>query len=303
MANHAQLWAALVVGDVHTQSSQQDTTTYLMLLKIELCIRTIIRDFGIVLYCNNATHQENWYCICKRRQHLHIPWSSWGGGGVQLHLGGQDVPQEVVSDLTPPRMCSAALTCCKNPTSPHQNSMSFLIKSVAPHPSKLDEWESQMVTGRRNTNVMIFRNGSRMCTNEFPPQDWKKATSLSRDSFLRRAASTLRWSLSCDKHAASESRAVTAHISSSSKLKYTSKPLCNLSCSLLCRHTHPNYTFILALLMALLAPFQQICPQNDTWNLTDWCSNRWVSTWCSVMHVPCHTEEGEQQIWGENQWQ
>jgi len=69
-----------------------------------------------------------------------------------------------------------------------------------------------------------------------------------------------------NKHKASESKHVTTHISSSRKFKDTSKPLCKVNCSMLCKYTiytNGNLNHVLALSLSLLTPFNQICLHKD----------------------------------------
>jgi len=87
---------------------------------------------------------------------------------------------------------------------------------------------------RKNENsyVIIFKNGSNMCTNCCSGQHWKNFTNFWTASFFSNACSTLRLSLSWAKQTAIESNAVTDQTVSSSRLKYTSNPPWALNCSL-----------------------------------------------------------------------
>ena len=80
--------------------------------------------------------------------------------------------------------------------------------------------------------VMIFKNGSKIWTKCCSGQHWKNLTNFWTASFLSKACSTFRLSLSWAKQTAIESNAVTDQRSSSSRLKYTSNPPWALNCSL-----------------------------------------------------------------------
>lgn len=81
------------------------------------------------------------------------------------------------------------------------------------------------------TYVIIFKNGSRICRKCCSGQFSKNLTSFCTASFLSKACSTFLLSLSCAKQTAMESNAVTDQSSSSSRLKYTSKPPWARNCS------------------------------------------------------------------------
>ena len=80
--------------------------------------------------------------------------------------------------------------------------------------------------------MIIFKNGSNMCTKCCSGQRWKNFTNFWTASFFNNACSTFLLSLSRAKQTAIESNAVTDQNSSSRRLKYTSNPPWALNCSL-----------------------------------------------------------------------
>ena len=89
-----------------------------------------------------------------------------------------------------------------------------------------------LIIKRRDTYVMIFKNGSSMCTKCLSGQLWKKLNNFWIVLFSSNTCSTL-WllSLSCAKQTAIEPKAITDQYLSSRKLRYMSRPPWVLNCS------------------------------------------------------------------------
>ena len=91
---------------------------------------------------------------------------------------------------------------------------------------------SKSNTGVIRTYDIIFKKGSKIWRKCCSGHDLKKLTNFWTASFLNIACSTFLLSLSCVRHIAIESNAVTDQISSSSRLRYTSNPPWALNSSL-----------------------------------------------------------------------